>query len=785
MLLASAVGGILALLLLDAWAGNRDARMLAELESGPRASLGRLNALSGLYAEELPALLAQSHARGGEAPVRALAETLRRIESEWQALQRLASDPTRRELVLQLGQARSEADAGLRQVFGTLGSADGALGAPADALALQVEPVLRRLRLLNAHEQAAIDRVIAERQRMARRDAWLRWCIGGLGLALVLGFGLRMAWVLVRGIEALNQTALRLRERDFRPYPLVAAGGELDPVIRAFDDMRAELLRYGGELRASELRANRANRAKSGFLATMSHELRTPMVGITGMVEVLGHSALDAEQRRALALIRHSADGLLQIVGDILDFSRIEAGKLDLAPIPADLAELVSRCAEQYSIAASSKGLLLEAHIDQALAEAHMLDPLRLRQVLSNLLSNAIKFTEHGRIELRVAVIDEDANSQQLQLSVSDTGIGIAPELQAGVFEAFAQAGSEVARRYGGSGLGLAICARLAALMGGRIQLESEAGVGSCFRLELRLPRALRREIAAEPGTPRPLSVLAPASSAEAESADSLVLLADDHPTNRVVVSRLLALAGIHCEAVADGEDALQAWRSGRFALVLTDLNMPRLDGFGLVRALRAEEAASGRPRTPVLALTASVQKGEAERCLEAGMDDFIAKPAGVDELGRRLRPWLGRGVPALAPGAQSMQDLAAAAASPGLEDAPVVLVEFLASCAEDLGLALSQLDAPAGLARQAHRIRGASSLVGAVAIEAAAARLERVALSAPRAQRFAELLDLAEVMVRFARAKRCAEPGAGSERLSPDRSAAGASDVAAAELRE
>lgn len=753
LLLGSAVFGILALLVLDAWAAHRDARILAQLEAGPRASLAHLRSLTALYAQELPAALAQAGTDGERE--RALAQLGQSADRAWRALQGIASDATRRELLLQIAESRLQVDAALRQLGGPTPAGSPAALDSGDRVVVLVEPVLRRLRLLDAHEQAAIDRVIADRQALARRDAWMRWAMGLLGLLLVLGLGLRLAWVLVGGIEQLNQTAERLRERDFRPYPLIASRGELGEVIRAFDGMRAELLRYGNELRASELRANRANRAKSGFLAAMSHELRTPMVGITGMIEVLGHTRLDAEQRRALALVRHSADGLLQIVGDILDFSRIEAGKLDLAPVPVDLAELAGRCAEHFAIAASSKGLLLEASIDPALAEAHLLDPLRLRQILNNLLSNAIKFTERGRIELQVEVLAEEAAGQRLRLAVSDTGIGIAPELQDGLFEAFSQAAADVPRRFGGSGLGLAICARLASLMGGRIQLRSEPGAGSCFSIELSLPRARQADIPIEPSKLPAPSIAPLPSAAEAEATRSLVLLADDHPTNRLVVARLLALAGIRCEAVADGEAALAAWRSGRFALVLTDLNMPRLDGFGLVRALRAEEAATAAVRTPVIALTASVQKGEAERCVEAGMDDYIAKPAGVEELGRRLRPWLGAGV------ADPPPQAAVAPASLAPRPEPAVQREFLASCAEDLALALAQLDAPELLARQAHRIRGASMLVGAGAVASAAARLERRADSASSAERLAALLALAETVLAHARSGLRPEPSA------------------------
>ncbi|NUS38392.1 MAG: transporter substrate-binding domain-containing protein, partial [Lysobacter sp.] len=451
-----------------------------------------------------------------------------------------------------------------------------------------------------------------------------------------------------------------LQHRDGHPVPVVLslaavtdAHGEPAGLIAVANDL-SEQKRLEDDLRASEARAQEANRAKSAFLATMSHEIRTPMIGITGMVEILAHGALDPEQRRAVNIIQSSAQSLLQVVGDILDFSKIEAARLELHPEPVDLRRLLQATVASFGGAASSKGLRLECRIDPQVGPAYRADALRLRQIVSNFLSNAIKFTEAGHVEAALewraaqpageASDDPAHDADALCFCVSDTGIGVAAEAQKQLFQPFTQAEGDTTRRYGGTGLGLAICRRLAALMGGEVTMESAPGRGTTMRLLVALPHAPLEEVPPDPPAQQlaatfPLRRLP--SVAEAERERSLVLLVDDHPTNRQVIARQLALAGYASEAAGDGEEGLAAWRSGRHALVLTDVHMPRLDGYALAGAIRAEEAARGLPRTPIVALTAAALKGEAERCLAAGMDDYLAKPVGIAALAATLRRWL------------------------------------------------------------------------------------------------------------------------------------------------
>ena len=511
-----------------------------------------------------------------------------------------------------------------------------------------------------------------------------------------------------------------------------------------------EIKQLETKLRASEQAARDANLAKSSFLAAMSHEIRTPMIGVTGMLEVLSHSALDADQRRTVHVIQQSAASLLQIIGDILDFSKVEAGRLELSPSTIDLRRLLQSTVANFTGAASSKGLVLNVACDERVGAAHVADGLRLRQILSNFLSNAIKFTEAGFVEAVLESEGRDGERDRLVFRVTDTGIGVTPEQQARLFQPFQQAEGTTTRRFGGTGLGLVISRRLAELMGGDVTMESTPGAGTTLRLRVSLARGRIEDIEPEthaPGSsasqfqPRALPTLE-----QAERERSLVLVVDDHPTNRLVVGRQLALAGYLCETADDGQQGLDAWRSGRFALVLSDVHMPVMDGYEMARALRKEEQRDGKPRTPVVALTAAALKGEAERCLAAGMDDYLAKPVSIPDLAACLRRWLPHTMPAEgeAPVAMAVNALPQVSGAPQALDASVleqltggdrgemraVLDDFLDSCGRDL-VAMQRARESGDavqLAREAHKIKGAARLVGAGELALAASELELAA---------------------------------------------------------
>ena len=606
---------------------------------------------------------------------------------------------------------------------------------------------------------------------------------------------------------AADWTALRALAQHREPpreFVLRHQRGRTLPVLLALSAMRDDtgamvgllavatdlsvLKRLERALRDSESRAREANHAKSAFLAAMSHEIRTPMIGVTGMIEVLSHTQLDAEQRRSLNVIQASAETLLRIIGDILDFSKIEAGKMEIEPVPTSLPELVRSVVANYAGSASSKGLTLTCEVDPRIAPAHYADPVRVRQVVGNFLSNAIKFTEHGSVTAAVELRRHDPHdgamgSDALVLRVTDTGIGVSEQAQARLFQPFSQAEADTTRRFGGTGLGLAISRRIAELMGGEVEMESVPGVGTSMRLAVKLHRAPPEELpeTAGPGrqaagfNPRRLPTLA-----EAERERSLVLLVDDHATNRQVIQRQLALAGYASETADDGVEGLQRWRSGRYALLLSDVHMPRMDGYQLARAIREEEARRGLPRIPIVALTASALKGEAERCLDAGMDDYMAKPVGVPTLGACLQRWLPhtaarQPLPAALvesiQAANNAQVVAMEAGLPQLAHPPTLdptaltdltggdaaetralLADFLASSGDDLAQ-LEQLRGSgdlAGMTRQAHKIKGAARLVGALELAEAAAALESAGRSGDWASVLPLSVDVATALERL-----------------------------------
>ena len=399
------------------------------------------------------------------------------------------------------------------------------------------------------------------------------------------------------------------------------------------------------ELAEAKQAAEAANQAKSVFLATMSHEIRTPLIGVLGMLEVLERSKLGGEQRRQLNIVHQSAQALLQIIGDILDFSKIEAGKLEIEPVTVSLRRLLSRVVGNFSAAAESKGLTLAMDYDEAVAPAYVVDPTRLAQILGNWVNNAIKFTERGGVTVRLRLERREADRDALVMSVTDSGIGIPADKLPKLFQPFAQADVSTTRRFGGTGLGLAITRKLADLLGGTVDVESTAGSGTTISLRITLPRGRPQAIQGDPTerivTPPALTRPLPTLD-DARRKGSLVLLAEDHPVNRHVLTLQLNLAGFQVECAEDGSLALEKFKGGRYGVVFSDLHMPGLDGYQLTAAIRAHEREIGAHRTPIIALTANVLSGEVERCLAADMDDYLAKPVTIDQLTVTLDRWLG-----------------------------------------------------------------------------------------------------------------------------------------------
>lgn len=377
--------------------------------------------------------------------------------------------------------------------------------------------------------------------------------------------------------------------------------------------------------------AERLAQARSEFLANMSHEIRTPMNGVLGMLNLLRDTPLTDEQRDLLQTAETSAKHLLEILNDILNLAKIEAGQMKLERTPTDLKRLLRETCDIVRPQARLKGILLREELPDA-AELYVLaDPVRLRQILLNLLSNAIKFTEQGEVVARILCLASDAETRRLRFEVQDTGIGIPPEKQAQIFEPFRQADGSTTRKYGGTGLGLAIARKLVELMGGRMGVESEVGKGSRFWFELALPVSeppahVRLEQEMHPHDPTVLTGLR-------------VLVAEDNYVNQKVIRRQLERWGVQVEIAENGNEVLEWLSRAPFDLVLMDCQMPEMDGYEATRRIRAYEAPRGL-HIPIIALTANALEGDREKCLECGMDDYLSKPIDPTLLWDKLVQW-------------------------------------------------------------------------------------------------------------------------------------------------
>lgn len=539
----------------------------------------------------------------------------------------------------------------------------------------------------------------------------------------------------------------RLRRKDMSPFWAHIVTKSIGDVpgsacgIWLVDDI-STLKEREDLLKKMKLAAEESTRFKSEFLATMSHEIRTPLTGMLGMLELLSLTKLDPDQKSTLDTAWGSARSLLRIVNDILDWSKIQEGKLELSLQPVSIPQVLQEVVNTYSRLASAKSLTLWQHSDPGLSESHLVDPLRLTQVLNNFVSNAIRFTSQGEIKIRAELLKQAESGEQIRFSVKDSGVGVSEDVQKRLFQRYRQESADTARMYGGTGLGLAICQRLADLMDGQIELESAPGLGSTFSITLTLPVSGVPGESVQYAHPDVAQGKKVTPLFESNEAAPLVMAVDDHPINRDLLASQLKLLGLQAITAENGEDALVLWRQGIVAIVITDCHMPEMDGYRLAQEIRKAETEEDRPHTPIIAWTANALEDEARRCHAAGMDDLLIKPASVFQLKLMLEKYLveeANCTPSfsspisLHEDVQSTPPIDISILSQVVPDESAqiqALRDFQAYMHPDIELLMQIIDTGnlTEVERMAHRINGSCRMVGAQRLSAACSAIEKAA---------------------------------------------------------
>ncbi|MBU1364870.1 MAG: EAL domain-containing protein [Gammaproteobacteria bacterium] len=541
----------------------------------------------------------------------------------------------------------------------------------------------------------------------------------GLAFALIFGIGLRfLARRLIRPLANLSATMARAEKGEGGLRADISGPQDLAEMAHAFNSMMVALEQREQELRTARDSALRFAKLKSDFAATVSHEIRTPLNGVIGTLDMLKLGKLDHEQHELLGLAWDSSQYLLELINNILDFSRLEAGRMAIDACDFALQPLVDGVFGMFQTQAAGKGLELAAILAPTVPKILNGDPARIRQILINLIGNAVKFTEQGSVTLTVETAE---NGEVLQFGVRDTGIGIAEEHQSVIFDSFTQADTSTTRRYGGSGLGLSICKQVVHLLGGEIGVEGRPGQGSLFWFTIPCI------------TGRPIASLRP--EAEAPALSGLrILIAEDNVTNQLVAAGMLRLIGCSSAIARNGKEAVSMWQDGDWDLILMDCSMPEMDGFQATAAIRQLEAGRGK-HIPIFAMTANTLPADIERCKASGMDDHLPKPLTLNTLTTRLEHWLnwqpGKAlIPQTAVDTSSqsldcgvvtrLRDILGSsigeAVRPFLEDMPGYLSELETAIADGNAATLHQVT---------HVIKGAASNLGAIALAGVAREME------------------------------------------------------------
>ncbi|AXA56537.1 ATP-binding protein [Pseudomonas thivervalensis] len=446
----------------------------------------------------------------------------------------------------------------------------------------------------------------------------------------------RLATSLSRPIRDIGNAVKAIQQGDYStPLPIVddaelgALSRHINNLANGLEQASREQHQAMAQLIKTREEAEKANSAKSEFLAMMSHELRTPMNGVLGMLQLLETTRMTDEQHEYTALASESTEHLLKVINDILDFSRIERSALELEHIPFNLAELVGSCAQSFQHSAAQRKLGLDLLVpDDMQALQVQGDPTRIRQILVNLIGNALKFTEQGRVTVQCQWQALDHELLWFTCTVRDSGIGIPAESLERMFDAFQQADNSISRRYGGTGLGLPIARTLAERMGGTLRAQSEEGQGSVFTLEIPLARSRQ--------TPPTLAPRLPVGNRDGEGRN--VLLVEDNPVNQTVIEAMLRSLGFTVSVATDGAQAVRSAESLIFEAILMDCRLPVIDGYEATRQIRQ---LPGCDQVPIIALTANALQGDREACLAAGMNDYLAKPFKRNDLQQILQRWV------------------------------------------------------------------------------------------------------------------------------------------------
>nr|WP_315438574.1 response regulator [uncultured Pseudomonas sp.] len=447
----------------------------------------------------------------------------------------------------------------------------------------------------------------------------------------------RLAGSLSAPIRDIGNAVKAIQQGDYKtPLPIVddtelgALSQHINNLAQALEQASREQHQAMAQLIQTREEAEKANNAKSDFLAMMSHELRTPMNGVLGMLQLLETTDMTEEQIEYAALASESTEHLLKVINDILDFSRIERSELELEHIPFNLADLIGACAQSFQHSAVQRGLALNLRIPEDMRDLQVQgDPTRIRQILVNLVGNALKFTERGRVSIEAQWQALDHELLWFTCSVRDSGIGISSESLELMFNAFQQADSSISRRYGGTGLGLPIARTLAERMGGTLRAQSEEGLGSVFTLEI--PLALYKQTLPPLAAPR-------AANGNGHGEGRHVLLVEDNPVNQTVIEAMLRSLGFTVSVATDGAQAVRSAEGNEFEVILMDCRLPIIDGYEATRQIRQ---LPGRGEVPIIALTANALQGDRETCLSAGMNDYLAKPFKRNDLQQILQRWV------------------------------------------------------------------------------------------------------------------------------------------------